>query len=188
MLDGVQLVCGDNSSLEWKEQTMRAGWASDPVHPNGHIYAKMALTLIEKIAPASNMSDAMATGSRKRTWSACTGMKASAARIDVAAEAAAVAGSVSMTAGTVGTQVMVDPVPDPATTRPPSGARPGNQEERVAAATAAAMAAATAAATAAVMAATKTPANGAEEAAGVAGETVTADLSKYQIVDVYSNH
>ncbi len=67
VLDGVQLVCGDNSSLERKEQTMRAGWASDPVHPNGHIYAKMALNLIEKIAPASNMSEASATGSRKRT-------------------------------------------------------------------------------------------------------------------------
>jgi hypothetical protein len=39
VLDGIQLVCGDNSSLERKEQTMRAGWANDPVHPNGHIYA-----------------------------------------------------------------------------------------------------------------------------------------------------
>ncbi len=70
VLDGVQLVCGDNSSLERKEQTMRAGWASDPVHPNGHIYAKMALNLIEKIAPATNRTEASAAGSRKRTWSA----------------------------------------------------------------------------------------------------------------------
>jgi hypothetical protein len=70
VLDGVQLVCGDNSSLERKEQTMRAGWANDPVHPNGHIYAKMALNLIKKIAPASNGPDTSATGSRKRTWSA----------------------------------------------------------------------------------------------------------------------
>jgi hypothetical protein len=32
---------------------MRAGWASDPVHHfNGHIYAKMALNLIEKVAAA----------------------------------------------------------------------------------------------------------------------------------------
>ncbi len=70
VLDGVQLVCGDNSSLERKEQTMRADWASDPVHPNGHIYAQMALNLIEKIAPASNRAEASAAGSRKRTWSA----------------------------------------------------------------------------------------------------------------------
>jgi hypothetical protein len=52
VLDGIQLVCGDNSSLEKKVQTMRAGWANDPVHPNGHIYAKMALNLIEKVAGA----------------------------------------------------------------------------------------------------------------------------------------
>ncbi len=32
MLDGIQLVCGDSSSLERKEQTLRASWASDPVH------------------------------------------------------------------------------------------------------------------------------------------------------------
>jgi hypothetical protein len=53
VLDGIQLVCGDNCSMEKKVQTMRAGWASDPVHPNGHIYAKMALNLIEKVAGAS---------------------------------------------------------------------------------------------------------------------------------------
>jgi hypothetical protein len=32
------------------EQTLRAGWALDPVHPTGHVYAKMALNLIEKVA------------------------------------------------------------------------------------------------------------------------------------------
>jgi hypothetical protein len=54
--------------MEKKVQTMRAGWASDPVHPNGHIYAKMALNLIEKIAAASG-PQAAATGGRKRSWS-----------------------------------------------------------------------------------------------------------------------
>jgi hypothetical protein len=68
VLDGIQLVCGDNSSMEKKVQTMRAGWASDPVHPNGHIYAKMALNLIEKVAGASG-PQAAATGGRKRSWS-----------------------------------------------------------------------------------------------------------------------
>ncbi len=68
VLDGIQLVCGENSSMEKKVQTMRAGWASDPVHPNGHIYAKMALNLIEKIAVASGPQSA-ATGGRKRSWS-----------------------------------------------------------------------------------------------------------------------
>ncbi len=70
VLDGIQLVCGESCSLERKEQTIRAGWASDPVHPNGHIYAKMALNLIEKIAPASNTGENSAAGSRKRSWSA----------------------------------------------------------------------------------------------------------------------
>ncbi len=68
VLDGVQLVCGDSSNMEKKVQTMRAGWASDPVHPNGHIYAKMALNLIEKVAGASGPAAASA-GGRKRSWS-----------------------------------------------------------------------------------------------------------------------
>jgi hypothetical protein len=68
VLDGVQLVCGDNSSMEKKVQTMRAGWASNPVHPNGHIYAKMALNLNEKVAGATAPKSA-ATGGWKRSWS-----------------------------------------------------------------------------------------------------------------------
>jgi hypothetical protein len=31
-----------------------AGWVSDPVHPNDHIYAKTALNLIEKVAVAAS--------------------------------------------------------------------------------------------------------------------------------------
>jgi hypothetical protein len=68
VFDGVQLVCGDNRSMEKKVQTMRAGWASDPVHPNGHIYAKMPLNLIEKVAGATG-PQATATSGRKRSWS-----------------------------------------------------------------------------------------------------------------------
>jgi hypothetical protein len=68
VLDGIQLVCGDNSSMEKKVQTLRAWWASDPVHPNGHIYAKMALNLIEKVAGATR-PQATASGGRKRSWS-----------------------------------------------------------------------------------------------------------------------
>jgi hypothetical protein len=68
VLDGIQLVCGDSCNMEKKVQTMRAGWASDPVHPNGHIYAKMALNLIEKVAGAAGQTTTSA-GGRKRTWS-----------------------------------------------------------------------------------------------------------------------
>jgi hypothetical protein len=42
------------------QQGLRSGWA-DPVHPNPHIYSKMALNLIEKVAAAS-----IPTGSQKR--------------------------------------------------------------------------------------------------------------------------
>ncbi len=44
------------------------GRRASPVHPNGHIYAKMALNLIEKVAGASGPT-AAATGGRKRSWS-----------------------------------------------------------------------------------------------------------------------
>jgi hypothetical protein len=68
VLDGIQLVCGDSSNMEKKVQTMRAGWASDPVHPNGHIYAKMALNLIEKVAGATGLQSTSA-GGPKWSWS-----------------------------------------------------------------------------------------------------------------------
>jgi hypothetical protein len=42
------------------ELTLRSGWA-DPVHPKPHIYSKMALNLIEKVAAASSPA-----GSQKR--------------------------------------------------------------------------------------------------------------------------
>jgi len=38
------------------EETLRAGWATDPVHPNAHIYAKMALNLLEKLSAGSDSS------------------------------------------------------------------------------------------------------------------------------------
>ncbi len=52
ILDGIELVCGAGCSKERVKQTLRARWASDPVHPNAHIYAKMALNLLEKVSAA----------------------------------------------------------------------------------------------------------------------------------------
>jgi hypothetical protein len=61
VLDGIELVCGTGCSKEKIEQTLLSGWALDPVHPSSHVYAKMALNLIEAVAaPKSN------TDSRKR--------------------------------------------------------------------------------------------------------------------------
>jgi hypothetical protein len=50
IIDGIELICGDGCGREKVEQILRAGWAHDPVHPSGHINAKMALNLIEKVA------------------------------------------------------------------------------------------------------------------------------------------
>jgi hypothetical protein len=50
IIDGIKLVCGEGCGREKVEQTLRAGWALDPVHPSSHVYAKMALNLIEKVA------------------------------------------------------------------------------------------------------------------------------------------
>jgi hypothetical protein len=52
--------------IEWAEQTLPTGWA-DPVHLKQHIYSKMALNLIEKVAAASNTTSSQ---KRKRSeWS-----------------------------------------------------------------------------------------------------------------------
>jgi hypothetical protein len=51
VLDGIELICGSGCGRDRVEQTLMSGWASDPVHPNAHIYAKMALNIMEKVAP-----------------------------------------------------------------------------------------------------------------------------------------
>jgi hypothetical protein len=61
IIDGIELACGVGCGREKVEQTLRAGWALDPVHPTSHVYAKMALNLIEKVAAPASKSD-----SRKR--------------------------------------------------------------------------------------------------------------------------
>jgi hypothetical protein len=65
ILDGIELICGTGCGREWSEQILRTGWA-DPVHPKQHIYSKMALNLIERVAAANNTPT-----SQKRTRSEC---------------------------------------------------------------------------------------------------------------------
>jgi hypothetical protein len=68
VLDGIELVCGTGCSKEKIEQTLISGWALDPVHPSSHVYAKMALNLIEAVAaPKPN------TDSKKRKRSEDSG-------------------------------------------------------------------------------------------------------------------
>jgi hypothetical protein len=49
VLDGIELISGAGCSGERTEQILRTSWA-DPVHPKQHIYSRMALNLIEKVA------------------------------------------------------------------------------------------------------------------------------------------
>ena len=65
ILDGIELICGPGCGRERTEQTLRTGWA-DPVHPKPHIYSKMALNLIEKVAAAGNSAHSQ---KRKRSGS-----------------------------------------------------------------------------------------------------------------------
>jgi hypothetical protein len=57
VLDGIELVCGAGCGKEKIEQTLTAGWALDPVHPSSHVYAKMALNLIEAVASPKTNTD-----------------------------------------------------------------------------------------------------------------------------------
>ncbi len=68
VVDGLELICGGGYSGEKAAQTIQNGWSSDPVHPGRHIYAKMALNLMERLAQAPRMTEAAQQG-RKRTWS-----------------------------------------------------------------------------------------------------------------------
>jgi hypothetical protein len=61
VVDGIELVCGTGCGREKVEQLLKSGWALDPVHPASHVYAKMALNLIEKVAAPPAKAD-----SRKR--------------------------------------------------------------------------------------------------------------------------
>jgi hypothetical protein len=57
IVDGIELVCGAGCGREKVEQILTSGWASDPVHPTSHVYAKMALNMIEKVAAPPAKAD-----------------------------------------------------------------------------------------------------------------------------------
>ena len=73
IIDGFELICGNNYTREKVENAINTGWSTDPVHPSKHVYAKTALHLLEKIAPVADKTSTANTGSqptgRKRTWS-----------------------------------------------------------------------------------------------------------------------
>jgi hypothetical protein len=80
MVDSLELVCGSGYSHEKVAQTISAGWAADPVHPNKHLYAKAALNLMEKMANSKPAATNTGTAqNRKRTWSASNDGRSSGA-------------------------------------------------------------------------------------------------------------
>jgi len=62
--------CGTGCSKEKIEQTLLSGWALDPVHPSSHVYAKMALNLIEAVAAPKSNNDSK---KRKRSEDSSSG-------------------------------------------------------------------------------------------------------------------
>jgi hypothetical protein len=50
IIDGLELISGTGYNTEKAAAVINSGWAFDPVHPSKHVYAKMALNLLEKIA------------------------------------------------------------------------------------------------------------------------------------------
>ncbi len=74
VIDGLELISVPGYNTEKAAAVINSGWAFDPVHPSKHVYAKMALNLLEKIAPSSKNSGSGGDGhqqsdSRKRSWS-----------------------------------------------------------------------------------------------------------------------
>ncbi len=74
IIDGFELICGNNYTREKVEHAISTGRSTDPVHPSKHIYAKTALHLLEKIAlvpekTSKNVNPGSQPPGRKRTWS-----------------------------------------------------------------------------------------------------------------------
>ncbi len=73
VIDGLELIAGPGYNTEKAAAVINSGWAFDPVHPSKHVYAKMALNLLEKIALSSKAGGCGGSGgssdNRKRSWS-----------------------------------------------------------------------------------------------------------------------
>jgi hypothetical protein len=64
--DGMELICGGGYNLEKAASAAKSAWISDPVHPSGHTYAKMALNLLEAMAPSGKVVKPEQQNARKR--------------------------------------------------------------------------------------------------------------------------
>ncbi len=81
VIEGMELIWGKKYNLEKATAAATTCWAADVIHPTSHTYAKMALHLLEAIAPQDTprpSGSAQAGGgrggggsSRKRRHSEC---------------------------------------------------------------------------------------------------------------------
>jgi hypothetical protein len=66
IIDRMELVCGQGYNLEKAVAAARSAWVSDPVHPSNHSFAKMALNLLEAMAPSGILPRGGGSSGRKR--------------------------------------------------------------------------------------------------------------------------
>jgi hypothetical protein len=69
IIDGMELVCGQGYNLKKAEAAARSAWASDPMHPSNHSFAKMVLNLLEAMALSGILSSGGGSSGRKRSES-----------------------------------------------------------------------------------------------------------------------
>jgi hypothetical protein len=92
-VEGMELICGKKYNLERATAAVTTCWAGDVIHPTSHTYAKMALHLLDAIAPHKAPrpgGSAQAGGgpggggsganNRKRTHSECESMPRNTSR------------------------------------------------------------------------------------------------------------
>jgi hypothetical protein len=64
VIEGMELICGKIYNLEKASAAATICWTVDVIHPTNHTYAKMALLLLEAIAPQNPAAPAQASSSR----------------------------------------------------------------------------------------------------------------------------
>jgi hypothetical protein len=67
LVDIMELICGDQYTLEKAETASRTGWTTDPVHPSRHTVAKIGLHLIEKMGNYSPVGCGGDNGGKRAT-------------------------------------------------------------------------------------------------------------------------
>jgi hypothetical protein len=65
LVDIMELICGDQYTLEKAETASRTGWTTDPVHPSRHTVAKTGLHLIEKMGNYSPVGSGGDNGGKR---------------------------------------------------------------------------------------------------------------------------